>query len=730
MRRARSKKLAIMILFTFMATLFAAVPMAQAAGISVNVAKAPSYDKDSTDIQTLGTIQIKEDKDFPGDLETGDVFVVTFPSGVKLDKTSTAVYAVDLVEPLGKENVTFSGDYTLNIELPTMDPEVAETVKIVPRVKFDGFDGGDVVIEIDGLDSAVPSLTKVIGRGVSGGTETIALETKTIGDGSDKELGRIRITEAAIGSLSSNETITLTLPNDYTWNDAMKSKESPPSDGYVNVVALGGFTNANIASVNIQEGDTKKLDIEFNANTATTRGIIEITPIVDVDSDADFGEIEIDVEGTQNVDDATVVVGKLADFGITLEAKDEDIKEVVAGQKDQKLTKIVIEENVAGSLISGRNIEIELPTGVKFFSTDGSVANVKVVSGDNIFGTKIVKDSDTLRIPVTGTSGSKVKLEIEIKKVNIAADKTGDVVVEVKGSAGVEGEVIVGKVVPSITASVEAVDVKLGVKGQTINDITLAEGKKGSLKKDGDSSLILRTPGGVTWAETPDIEVVEGNVDLGDASIDATDRNLTIPIDSESSRVSTIKISGIKLNVDRTVPEGPVNLSVMGKAVAESAKEYNEDKEKFAFEADEAGKILVANCVTPAPKDTLATAVFTIGEPAFTVNGVEMTMDVAPYIKNDRTFLPVRFVSNAVGVANENIYWNDATKTVTIIKGERAVQMTIGSKIMKINGAEIAIDVAPEIKADRTMLPIRALSTALGCEILWDDATRTVTINY
>ena len=105
-------------------------------------------------------------------------------------------------------------------------------------------------------------------------------------------------------------------------------------------------------------------------------------------------------------------------------------------------------------------------------------------------------------------------------------------------------------------------------------------------------------------------------------------------------------------------------------------------------------------------------------------------MDVAPYIKNDRTFLPVRFVSNAVGVADDNILWNDATKTVTILKGDRTVQMTINSKIMKVNGADIAIDVAPEIKSDRTMLPIRALSTALGCEILWDDATRTVTINY
>ena len=190
------------------------------------------------------------------------------------------------------------------------------------------------------------------------------------------------------------------------------------------------------------------------------------------------------------------------------------------------------------------------------------------------------------------------------------------------------------------------------------------------------------------------------------------------------------------------MPEGDLQVKVKSNAVVQNAANEMKPKRSDIKKGDTieetddfpgsgtVATVAVANCVTPAPTDKKATAVFTIGETTYTLNGEEMTMDVAPYIKNDRTFLPVRFVSNAVGVSDDNILWNDATKTVTILKGDRTVQMTINSKIMKVNGADVAIDVAPEIKADRTMLPIRALSTALGCEILWDDATRTVTINY
>lgn len=45
------------------------------------------------------------------------------------------------------------------------------------------------------------------------------------------------------------------------------------------------------------------------------------------------------------------------------------------------------------------------------------------------------------------------------------------------------------------------------------------------------------------------------------------------------------------------------------------------------------------------------------------MNGKELLMDVVPFLKDSRTFVPVRFVSEALGY---NVDWNDKTKEVTI----------------------------------------------------------------
>lgn len=117
-----------------------------------------------------------------------------------------------------------------------------------------------------------------------------------------------------------------------------------------------------------------------------------------------------------------------------------------------------------------------------------------------------------------------------------------------------------------------------------------------------------------------------------------------------------------------------------------------------------------------------------IGQKYYDINGVRHDMDVAPYIKDERTFLPVRFAAYAVGVADDGITWDDKTRTVTIVKGSDTVVLVIGSTNMKINGKDTLMDVAPEITADRTMLPFRFVGEALGAKVDWDQETRTVTL--
>lgn len=122
--------------------------------------------------------------------------------------------------------------------------------------------------------------------------------------------------------------------------------------------------------------------------------------------------------------------------------------------------------------------------------------------------------------------------------------------------------------------------------------------------------------------------------------------------------------------------------------------------------------------------------IFTIGSKYYTVNGVRETMDIAPYITDDRTFIPLRFVARATGVADQNILYNQPQKIVTMIKGERIVQVTIGSLNLLVNEDWTVMDTVPVLidPPGRTMFPVRWIAEALGCKVDWDPITKEVRI--
>lgn len=56
----------------------------------------------------------------------------------------------------------------------------------------------------------------------------------------------------------------------------------------------------------------------------------------------------------------------------------------------------------------------------------------------------------------------------------------------------------------------------------------------------------------------------------------------------------------------------------------------------------------------------------TVGSNVIYVNGEAVTIDTTAVITQERTFLPLRAVLNALGVADNQISWNDSLKQVTI----------------------------------------------------------------
>lgn len=106
-----------------------------------------------------------------------------------------------------------------------------------------------------------------------------------------------------------------------------------------------------------------------------------------------------------------------------------------------------------------------------------------------------------------------------------------------------------------------------------------------------------------------------------------------------------------------------------------------------------------------------------------TVNTVQM--DVAPFIQDSRTFIPVRFLGNALGVSDSNISWNDSLKKASL-QGKSKLELVIGSKMMFKDSQVVNMDVFPMITNSRTMLPARYVAEGLGFEVGWDEANQLV----
>jgi hypothetical protein len=129
-------------------------------------------------------------------------------------------------------------------------------------------------------------------------------------------------------------------------------------------------------------------------------------------------------------------------------------------------------------------------------------------------------------------------------------------------------------------------------------------------------------------------------------------------------------------------------------------------------------------------QDQIKLVVFKIGDSNYYVEDKDgniqtVPMDVAPYIKDGRTLVPARFLGNALGVPDEKITWNQATRTATL-QGKKKLTLVIGSLNMKSDDEAVKMDVAPEIKSGRTMLLARYVAEGLGYEVGWDAVRKLV----
>ena len=107
------------------------------------------------------------------------------------------------------------------------------------------------------------------------------------------------------------------------------------------------------------------------------------------------------------------------------------------------------------------------------------------------------------------------------------------------------------------------------------------------------------------------------------------------------------------------------------------------------------------------------------------VNGERITPDTNPVIVNSRTMVPIRAIAEKLGYS---VTWFEDTQTVSMLRETALIQLSIGSDSMYSRGKNIKLDALPFIYENRTYLPVRAVTEAMGCKVEWNAGEQAVYI--
>jgi hypothetical protein len=99
---------------------------------------------------------------------------------------------------------------------------------------------------------------------------------------------------------------------------------------------------------------------------------------------------------------------------------------------------------------------------------------------------------------------------------------------------------------------------------------------------------------------------------------------------------------------------------------------------------------------------------------------------VKPYLKGNRTFVPLRCISEAFGA---QVDWlKDANEAKIVLDGVTVI-VRIGENAYSVNGESKRSDAASELYGDRTFVPVRFIAEALGRHVYWEDEMQIVIIS-
>ncbi|MBE7021737.1 MAG: copper amine oxidase [Ruminococcaceae bacterium] len=109
-----------------------------------------------------------------------------------------------------------------------------------------------------------------------------------------------------------------------------------------------------------------------------------------------------------------------------------------------------------------------------------------------------------------------------------------------------------------------------------------------------------------------------------------------------------------------------------------------------------------------------------------TVNQTLIKTDSEPFLYRGTTYVPIRFVSEALGA--ESVSWDDKKAEATIVQEGKTIILPKNKSIAYVNGKAVNINGGSKLVNDRVYVPVRFVAEELSCVVDWIFDTYTVDI--
>ena len=487
--------------------------------------------------------------------------------------------------------------------------------------------------------------------------------------------------------------------------------------------------------------------------------------------------IKVYVDGNDTV---SVEVAKVVDYTVSMSVdEDEDVPVIYSGvnvenkgitdDSDHESLEVTIEESFAGAWNNSKDFTLSVPEGVYIVDVvNPTLEESELVNAENekAWFEAAYDEGDYVDLtfkrrgwtetdPNGNGDASKdpAKLTFTLKLV---ADPNfeGDVTLKLTGDAVDEQEVTVAKFVKPFVVEAQQNDMQIDYRNTEIpTSVVIKEAEAGLWDKGTTFELSLDKidfddEGKLAVDEKSGLEVKDDEVKGFDGKKDGND-GVYFTVDSRSDdEPAVVTISGLQLYMDRSLPAGAYDLKVVSPemnkpyedtVVLNGTKDKVDNENRTIADINDdfvsyTAKAGFVNIVTAGREDTdsfTTKVVVPVGEKYVISGETKQEIPVPAYINADGyTMLPLRAVSVALGINSNNVLWDQATRTATVMYGSKIISMTYGQKVVYVNAAPIPASTSVEIKENRMFLGLRDLGNALGVtDITWDAATKTATLN-